>query len=67
MHEEMQKLEANHKCVNATRNIGLFGMIDLGDGNGNLLAGYTKPTQPLLILVVSCGKKVFSPLSVGDM
>ena len=40
MSEEMARLQENHRCVNETRNIGLFGMIDLGDGEGNLLVPY---------------------------
>ncbi|MED5464313.1 MAG: aminotransferase class III-fold pyridoxal phosphate-dependent enzyme [Myxococcota bacterium] len=40
MQEEMQRLQEKHPCINETRNIGLFGMIDLGDGEGNLLVPY---------------------------
>lgn len=40
MKSEMARLKAAHPCVLATRNIGFFGMIDLGDGQGNLLVPY---------------------------
>ena len=36
----MASLTEKHRCVKATRAIGLFGMIDLGDGDGNYLVPY---------------------------
>ncbi len=40
MRARMQKLQADHPCVKEVRNIGLFGMIDLQNSDGELLAGY---------------------------
>jgi len=40
MREEMDRLTQKHHCVKATRAIGLFGMIDLGDGHGDYLVPY---------------------------
>lgn len=40
MKEEMSRIQEKHPCVRGHRAIGLFGMIDLGDGNGGYLAPY---------------------------
>lgn len=40
MREEMARLASRHRCVKAHRAIGLFGMIDLGDGHGGYLVPY---------------------------
>ena len=40
MRGHMERLAAKHPSVRAFRQIGLFGMVDVQDTNGNLIAGY---------------------------
>ena len=40
MREEMDRLQDRHPCVRDARNIGLFGIVELADGNGDRLVPY---------------------------
>ena len=40
MRGHMQALQDKHRCVRAFRQIGLFGMVDVQDADGELIAGF---------------------------
>ena len=40
MRGHMQRLQDKHPCVGTFRSIGMFGMFDLVDGDGSLIAGF---------------------------
>ncbi len=47
---ECQQALSSHKCFREARQIGLFGMVDLQDGEGNLLAPYNGASAPMKAL-----------------
>jgi taurine--2-oxoglutarate transaminase len=53
MRGHMQRLADKHSCVKAFRCIGLFGMIDLGDGEGGYLVPYNG-SHPVMAKVNAC-------------
>jgi taurine--2-oxoglutarate transaminase len=48
MREHMERLADNHPCVKESRNIGLFGMVDLQkNSKGERMAAYNSTSEPM--------------------